>query len=202
MAGAEYEIHRHHVCITGFLQSHASSNAGLVDVWRRLDIEHGRDPQTLVSLRSWKDNWDDFAELFFRFRNGTDPDIRVYAYSWGAGFGAIQFAKALQSRGLKIRSMVLSDPVYFSRLISTRWLAMIQEVPFLKWSPRIVVPSNVERVTYFRQSKNRPAGHELIAEDSEKTKIEPAQFLSYDHQHMDDSFEFRSECLISSRKDF
>lgn len=172
-----------HVVISGFLQDEGEPT-GMVRIWRELHAQHS-DSETVVLLRSWNDNWSDLAELIRRTQNGS-PAVKIYAYSWGAGYGAMELARELAKRGITVRFMVLSDPVYHSPLLLARWMAMLSD-------GRIMVPYKVVEVYWFRQKENRPHGHDLIAE-STGTMIHPAIWLTSTHQYMDDAAPFRLLC--------
>jgi hypothetical protein len=181
-------IHCWHVVIGGFLQDEGRPT-GMVRLWRKLDARLSS-PGVRVELRNWNDNWRQFAELIWRVQPGDGSvKVGIYAYSWGAGWGAMQLAKCLSRRGVPVAHMVLSDPVYRSPLLPFRWLA------FCPWRP-IVVPRNVRQVTWFRQRRNRPSGCRLVAEDSQRTTIRPADGYEADviHEYMDDLLAFHRMC--------
>lgn len=181
-------IHSWRVVIGGFLQDQGRPT-GMVRLWRNLDAAVSA-PGARVELRNWNDNWRQFAELIWRVQP-SDGSVRVdlFAYSWGAGWGAMQLARQLARRGVPIAHMVLSDPVYRSPWLPFRWLA------FCPWRP-IVVPRNVRQVTWFRQRRNRPSGNRLVAEDPQRTAIRPAQGYEADvvHEYMDDLLAFHRQC--------
>lgn len=180
-----------HVVISGFLQDEGQPT-GMVELWRRLRKLTGA--ETCVELRNWNDNWRQFAELIWRMRpyHGK-PDVRVYAYSWGAGWGAMQLARQLKRRGINVRVMVLSDPVYRSPWLLLRWLSL-GSLAF------IVVPDNVQEVLWFRQKVNRPKGHRLVAEDPDRTRIAESKWAEVAHQYMDDLDEFHATCAEVAMK--
>jgi pimeloyl-ACP methyl ester carboxylesterase len=185
-------IHTWRVVIGGFLQDQGRPT-GMVRLWQTLDAQLSR-PGVRVELRNWNDNWRQIAELIWRVLP-ADGSVRVgiYAYSWGAGWGAMQLARRLSQRGVSVAHMVLSDPVYRSPWLPFRWLA------FCPWRP-IVVPRNVRKVIWYRQRRNRPAGHRLIAEDAGRTSIFPPDGHEADviHAYMDDLLAFHRECERSA----
>lgn len=182
-------VRRWHIVISGFLQNEGRPT-GMVRLWRWLGQEHSG-PESCVELRSWNDNFRDLAELIWRVQPAapeeSGPTVMIYAYSWGAGWGAIELARQLRKRGIPVAAMVLSDPVYRSPWRSLAWLAMVS------WSS-IRVPANVRRVTWFRQRMNRPAGHRLVAADPAATEIAPPVLAHVTHQYMDDLRSFHLEC--------
>jgi len=180
------------ICISGFLQTEGTAN-GVVKLWRRL--RKYAEPTCCVELRSWNDNWNNLAELIWRTkRNGKMPDVRIFAYSWG-GQSSMTLARQLARRGLSVRHMVLSDPVYRPWCWLGRWRAMLP-------LNRIMVPSNVAEVRWFRQTQNWPRGHDLKAEDTASTIIADA-FIeeAVSHSYMDDLDDWHTECdYVSSLK--
>ena len=117
-------IHDWHVVISGFLQDEGQPT-GMVRLWRLLGERHSA-ADVRVELRSWNVNWRQLAELIWRMQPGAGrncfdpPRVKVYAYSWGAGWGAMQLARQLRRRGIGVAAMVLSDPVYRSPLLAFR----------------------------------------------------------------------------------
>jgi len=179
-------IHEWDIVIAGFLQREGTPN-GMIGLWQTLHALHAC-PQRAVVFRTWNSEWRDLATLIFRTRDAAaQPTVKVYAYSYGAGFGAVQLAEELKKRGLGVRHMVLSDAVYRSACLFGRLSALL---PFAS----IEVPDNVRRVTWFRQAKNRPMGHEVFAADPARTKVDPATWASVPHQAMDDLVVFHQEC--------
>jgi hypothetical protein len=120
-------------------------------------------------------------------------DIRVCAYSYGAGYGFIQLARQLEKRGLSIESAVLSDPV--RRFRWTPWRAL-----WSLWEPHITVPANVREVWYGVQRMNRPHGHHLVAAETNKTIIHPFAELMVTHQYADDHPEFHKQAKAYAKK--
>lgn len=187
MSHCHSTINAWHIVIGGFLQTEGRPT-GMVRLWMRLHSLFSS-PSSVVLLRSWNDNWSDLAELIWRANRSGQPDrhtVNIYAYSWGAGYGAMELARQLNRRGLRVHTMVLSDPVYRSPLLSFRWLALLQ------WST-IRVPANVFAVHWFRQNISLPAGHDLKA-DSPATWLSDPKWVEVDHQYMDDWRPFHNEC--------
>ncbi len=205
-------IRRWHICISGFLQR-PGRPSGIHALWRliRARVQNG---DTCVECRTWSDDWQACAEWIHQFRpvpsapgpasspgvpavsqpTPQPPRVFVYAYSWGAGFGFIQLARALERKGIPIECAVLSDPVYRSRLLSFRWLA------FVPWC-RLKIPANVREVVWVRQRMSLPRGHDLVAADPRATLIHPASVLSVPHTRIDDAPWFWSEALEVAARD-
>ncbi len=187
----------HHICITGFRQRHGSVSTGLVDIWNELRTTF-QDPHSHVACHSWSADWDDVVDVIARFAGERPPEVRIYAYSWGAGHGAMSLARALQRRKLRVSLMVLCDPVYRSRHWWGRWLALVPSEWLGGW-PRIVVPANVRRVTVCRQSRSLPRGHLVEACDPGQTEVTECGLWPYGHDAMDNAAEFRQLVLREAR---
>lgn len=171
--------------ITGFLQNQGTPTR-LIKLWDLLRTRHSS-ATSAVRLCPWNTNWSHEAEFVFRLSNGDPPRVVVCAYSWGAGWGAMELARQLERRGLDVQSMVLIDPVYRHCYSLGQWRALVP------WS-QIRVPANVHEVHWFRQAVSRPAGHDLVAE-STGTVIHPSVVLRVDHVHMDDQQVCLKKCV-------
>ena len=177
------------VCIAGFLQDEGTPG-GLVAVWRELHRLHAA-PDVRVEFRAWNARARSLAELIWRLRPAEDrPQIVICAYSWG-GASAQNLAKQLGRRGLVVDRMVLADPVYRHGYWCGNWRALVP------WS-RIVVPHNVRRVAWFRQTVSRPRGHDLVAEDPDATTIEPPEVVKVDHTYIDDLRAFHDSAIAAA----
>lgn len=176
-----------HICISGFTQRENSLH-GIVRLWRDL---HGKleSAESVVSLRTWNSRWADLAEhiLLIQQNQGQAIRIAVYAYSYGAGWGLVQFAKQLRRRGLWVDVAVLADPVYRSPWLLFRWLAMTS------WR-QVTIPSNVKLVRWFYQRQNLPQSQGVVAENCKQTLITEGQELLCDHEYADDSLRFHESC--------
>ena len=179
-------IQQWNIPITGFTQ-HAGAANGFDRLWNTLrPLSSGT--TAVVTPQRWRANFDHLAD--FIDRHSIRPTINVYAYSWGCGHGFIQLAKHLKKRGLQIKHAVLCDPVYHSWL--RPWRALI-------CSPAIKIPSNVTRVSWFRQYQDKPRATELKAADPRKTHIEPPVILQRAHAWMEDAPEFTEKCLAVAK---
>lgn len=185
-----------HIVISGFLQNEGKPN-GMIRLWSDLYGDHAC-KDTLVLMKTWNDNMDSLAEFIWRMAE-DDAIIKVYAYSWGAA-AAMKLAKALKKRGLKIYAMVLSDAVYRHSYWLGNWRAF---VPFFK----IVVPSNVEVVWWFRQKSKfgRLSGHDVVREYSNprdgyrSSVVFLPVWCNCSHQYMDDNRAFQNKVLEVAR---
>lgn len=178
-------IQRWVVVISGFLQDEGQPT-GMVGLWASLHHDLSSS-YTRVELRSWDDDWQTVAEFIWRQRPpGDGLDVCIFAYSWG-GPSAMALAEELGLRGIAVRHMVLSDPVYRHRWKFWR--------VFWRW-PRISVPPNVRFVSWFRQHMDWPEGHDLVAEDPDRTAIRPPTVLARGHSTMDDANRFHRVCHL------
>lgn len=181
-----------HYVIPGFLQRRGSCG-GCLDLWWEMYLSH-HDCGERVEICPWDSNWSDEAEFVFRFRNGK-PRVTIAAYSWGAGWGAMQFARELNRRGIDVQSMVLSDPVYRNPYLALRWLTTFS-------FPIIRVPGNVKDVRWFRQTKDWPCGHELMGSSplTAGTVIHDAVVAECGHLAMDELPAFHAAALEEAAK--
>ena len=176
------------VCIAGFTQQrHAPT--GIEAVWRQLRALHETPHNGCrVSIHEWREDWRGFTGHILRNgpRDVSRFDIRIIAYSWGAGHGAIQLARALAGEGIAIPRMALCDPVYYSRI--AKWRAVWS--PILG-DPVVTVPYNVRRVDYIRQQTDFPRGHKVVAQIPSRPVIVSHGFVpGATHADLDNSPEF------------
>lgn len=186
-----------HVCISGFTQ-HPGRNHGLVNLSEiMLDKGFSCGRSSRVWLHPWNSDWSQLAEHAFRLASGVQDDwlIGVYAYSWGAGHGAIEFANELLERGVSVRAMVLSDPVP-RPIAPLRWLALLPG-DWPSWiRPAIVIPPNVREVYSFYQRLDLPQGGRPVPKDSASTIIHEPMQLGCNHAYMDDAKPFHRTALL------
>lgn len=173
------------VLITGFRQRHGRATTGLDALWHRIHSEIAG-PASVVWLRSWDDDFRALAAQVNRNCMGFAVEVKVAAYSWGVGHGAVTLARELDHYGIAIETLFSIDGVY------RHWLPV--RSLFSRWNPlapRIVIPHNVRETIYWRQTKSRPMGHELIAEVPGKQIIRPATgdgiCPGYRHQTIDNN---------------
>lgn len=178
-----------HQCISGFTQNEGYLH-GVMKLSERLRQTGLVDEQKVrVALHRWCSDWKKIAEYYWILGEYyLEPiTVCVYAYSWGAGWGAMRLAKYLNRNGMDIRVMVLSDPVYRHKHFLLRWLALVQRDS--NFSPIIRVPKNVHEVFHLHQRSNRPMGHRLLSMNG--TTIHPPIYIeNTTHQKMDDTWKF------------
>ena len=189
-----------HQCISGFTQNMQTLHGVL-----KLSERMRRPESGIVDCCSrrlyynrWNDDWSKIAEHYWNISDiYLEPlTICVYAYSWGAGWGAMQLAKHLDKAGMKIRVMVLSDPVYRHPLLSLRWLSLLKRDS--SFAPIIKVPKNVKEIFHFYQRLNVPAGHKLSV--TGETLLRPGMELHRIHQKMDDAWEFHGLSISVAKR--
>jgi len=173
-----------HFCIGGFSQREGELT-GLQKLW--LSLAPLRTSDVVVGLREWDADWETVADLIARCSTER-PRIYVYAYSWGAGYGAIQLAHELQRHGLEIQRAVFADPIWHGPGLLTELLAFSTRLT-------IVVPPNVQEVWSTFQTQDRPRAHSLIPANASRTLIHTPIRCRRDHEWMDDAPEFHRLCL-------
>ena len=177
-----------HIVISGFLQTEGKQN-GMIRLWGNLYCKYACE-DTLVLMKTWNDNMDSLAEFIWRMAE-DEAIIKVCGYSWG-GAAAMKLAKALKKRGLKIQAMVLSDAVYRHSYWLGNWRAFLRCF-------KIVVPSNVRAVWWFRQKSRfgKLSGHDIVADQSgvgfDMTTILSPVWCNRSHQYMDDILKFHNK---------
>lgn len=133
------------------------------------DVDH-------IIMREWNEDPKKTAEFLNHI--GVSEAL-VCAYSWGAGFGLREFAKAFNGQ----IGAVLCDPVYRSKYPWMRWRALTKYLV-----PTIKYPKNVEVLRWFNQTQNQPGA------DNVKTRC-AVETLPYKHSEIDDSPEYHQAAL-------
>lgn len=179
---------------SGFLQHKGSPGNGCVRIAGELSWQFGGH-HNRVELEAWNDCPRQSAEYIYRLgRKGTPPAVCIFAYSWGAGHGFVELARELQRRGVEVAAAVLCDPVYHGL---DAWRALIPRTLFRRIT--VTVPANVNDVHWFRQSIDKPAGHDLRYESPYTRRRDPVE-LDVGHTEIDNAPEFRSCCLAVARQ--
>jgi hypothetical protein len=184
---------------SGFLQHKGSAGSGVAKIAGMLDYhfggerfsrEAGRNVRTRVEMEAWNDCPDQTAEMIYRLGTKEQkPTIGYFGYSWGCGYGFVQFARALQRLGLDIDHAVLCDPVYHGVF---KWRAFMPRTLFHQIY--VSVPANVKRVSRFYQRIDKPAGHDLKLEGRYTRTVRDVE-LFVGHCDIDDADEFQRECF-------
>ena len=168
------------ICISGFTEQ-LGEHTGTIRLWDRLLPLQSRDNR--VEIRLWDEDWKQYAALIAN-SSSEETRILVCAYSWGAGYGFRQLAKHLQSHGKTIETAVLCDPIFRSRTLLGRWLAL---VPGL----RVKVPRNVGDVYWLYQRNDYLQGHAPIKAPEAGTYIHPGIEVDASHGSIDESPEYQ-----------
>ncbi len=178
--------------ITGFTQTRATRSR-LVELWKEL-YDRYVEPHVIVALRAWNTDWKAEAEHVLRLAPDQQEEItiKVFAYSWGAGWGLVRFARALGARGLRVQTAVLSDPVYRHPYWLGQWRTLLSRWP-------IVIPANVGEVYSYYQRQNWPRGHKLVAAGKDTVLQHPIQ-LQATHDAMDEQPQFLTRCRLEAGK--
>ncbi len=181
------DIARWIIPISGFTQGRSAKN-GITHLWQKIRRYDGGSTVVLPP-QEWNRRWKETARWIWDMSpDGVCPEVYVFAYSWGCGWGFTELARYLESYSCDITAAVLSDPVYRSR-----WKPWRSLLPH-KYCPSIKIPGNVREVYWLRQEKNIPQGASLKAADPERTKIHEPRIAHYPHQAMDDIKYFHDRC--------
>lgn len=192
------------LCISGFQQSEARTPGTwiLAEKLRAAGLSSGT--RLRVHHYRWNDDWNAKAEEIANLAKyyGEPAQTFIAAYSWGAGWGAMQMASQLYRRGLNVQKAVLSDPVYRHPWPFMRWLAMFGGSDHSRlhiFAPPVIrLPPNIVEAWVFRQNINKPAGHRVTPGDGQT--LHPAVELQRVHGEMDDAPEFHETAMQAARQ--
>lgn len=177
------------VPIMGF-RERTRSETGLERIWKGLR-PLASSSTVLVTPYEWNEDLGGLVNFILRNSQGGPVEVMVIAYSWGCGVGFLQLARGAARVGLPITVAVLCDPVYRSPIFPA-WFPFNPLSVSRVFRPAIKVPASVERVEWVRQNLDIPQGHNLVAEDPDRTKIGLGRYVRSGHTRIDDSPEFRS----------
>ncbi|MEO1619270.1 MAG: hypothetical protein AAFV88_25720, partial [Planctomycetota bacterium] len=156
-----------------------------------------RDARSRVFMHPWRAHWTTIAEHAWLLSqiHETPLAVGIYAYSWGAGHGAIRLANELGERGIDVQQMVLCDPVP-RPCLPLRWTAMLPA-----WlCPPILIPSNVRNASSFIQRKNLPQGRKIEAAFPRLTTVNKPTELGVTHQYADDASAFHESAMAAAER--
>ena len=183
-----------HVAIPGYTQDYGTST-GLERIWGALDdvlAETG--PGVRVLYFPWNSPWKKIAS-FIKRHSAEGPCVRVYAYSFGAGYGFVTLAKELHKLGIGIRHAVLCDPVWRRPGLPV-WTGPIGSLESIWRNGKLPIPASVDEVTWCYQRNNRPDGDEPVAAKGARTIIHTGtQLMDAVHATADDSDWFKDAAL-------
>lgn len=191
-------ISRRLICISGFRQS-AKYRSGSEKL--RLELQQFNCLHTHVSVEDWNTDWEAYVSRIVRLgpRDVSCFDIRVFAYSWGVGYGFVQLAKYLAMEGIHVKGAVLCDGVYHPNyaLRFLNWFGAFRAIDMTSnlsrkvfGEPVIEVPWNVDNVWWMRQTRDYVHGHKIVAAENSNTMIFQAPNLVCSHAAADDHQEY------------
>lgn len=173
---------------SGFRQHKGGVGNGCVELLRSLAWHFGGNGNR-VELEAWDDDPEHTADYIHRLGPlDRPPNVAIFAYSWGCGYGFVELARALRRHGIDVNQAVLCDPVYHGL---AKWRALVPRTLFSK--VYVTIPSNVSEVHWLRQDVSKPAGHDLRVE-STYTKLHEPKLLQVPHIEMDNAPEFHQLC--------
>lgn len=150
-------ITHHIIFCSGFLQNERKTN-GITDLLEAVD--NIDEKHFFTHYMRWRDNAGAVVNKIREMSPDVKPVISIVAYSWGAGSAHRRLCKRFARVGIPVSHSILIDPVYRSRVMP-RWLP-VNPLSLTSW-PTIKI-SNSKMVFGWRQSNNRPAGHNLQVE--------------------------------------
>jgi pimeloyl-ACP methyl ester carboxylesterase len=185
------------ICISGFTQ-HRGYMHGILKLREELiNAGHATGSLRRVWYLNWKANWQQVvADLSsVCVMHGAVPVVCVAGYSYG-GFGALQLCAALESHGIEVQVLTLSDPV------GRRWwwprpLPAITSLLSRDTAFTLPVAANVRLLHSYYQRTNRPQGHRLRLVSAAATQWGAYQELDLPHAQMDDAPEFHA-CVLEA----
>lgn len=159
-----------------------------------------------VSFHRWDDDWSDLAEETLRWSLDKQPRIGIVGHSWGCGFGALQLARELFERDMRVEHAWFADAVYH---LGGRWchkFGISQLSAYLPrpWHasgrPEIEIPDAFSRIDWWVQNNFRwlnhmtwLRGHELVWESKGAPVTGRHRTAGGTlHRWMDDAFEFKA----------
>lgn len=180
------------IVFAGFQQS-TGRPSGSFKLWQRAHAagNWNHDVRFRSEFRAWNDDVEEIANLVFHATHSAfAPTINVAGYSWG-GQTAANFCRRLADRGIEVDRVVLCDAVYRHRYWLGNWRAFVP-------GSEILIPENVRRVDWFRQSRNLPAGHQIVAESKNTIIADPVE-LDRRHEWMDDAGDYHDAFISAVR---
>jgi pimeloyl-ACP methyl ester carboxylesterase len=116
-------------------------------------------------------------------------DVIVVAYSWGAGYAAMKFAKVGRQFGIRIPLALLCDPVYRPTWMPAWLPANPLNIYSLDRRSKIKLPTTIRRIAGVRQQLTIPHGHEVVRTDPNQI-VPQLKVLPYSHTGIDESPEW------------
>lgn len=140
---------------------------GIVAIWD--ELRSLSSPEVFVHPPlAWNVNAEERA-AFLASVTDADTAIVIYAYSWGAGWGATRLSAALERRGRRVALLFMIDPVYRSPWLIGRFRSLMNRV----WPPVIRLPNSIDRAVVLAQGRDKPQAHDVILRD----RTVPAEYV-------------------------
>ena len=137
---------------------------------------------TTYQPRRWNSDSKALAEQLVRQRI---HDVIVLAYSWGAGYQCMKFAKIGRQYWIRIPLALHCDPVYRPTWMPGWLPANPLNIYSIDRRSKIKLPPAIRRAVYVRQELSIPNGHQLVAEHPGQV-AECRAVLPYGHTGIDE----------------
>lgn len=182
------------VVVSGYGQDGRARNGGLDLVDQLGELAHGNDVQLYYAR--WDDDPVHWARLLYH-RNVDE--VALHPYSYGGGWFAPRFTRALQREGIEVAYVSMSDGVHRFPIKLLNWRNIVPRwVPVPR--PPIRFSPNVKRVHGFYQRTNQPSGDLVIADEPSLTRIEMTLVVGRKHEEMDNLDEWHELSVRLARE--
>jgi pimeloyl-ACP methyl ester carboxylesterase len=166
---------------SGFTEKRKNAR-GIEDIWAKVLLPLATRQVVIYSPEVWSQNP---KVLLSEMRRVGIRRVMLIGYSWGAGYGCINFARHARNFGVEIPHACFCDPVYRSRLLP-HWLPL-NPLSLLR-GQRILVPPAIQQVRWVKQETDIPGGNTLIPEDPFHTLIHNPIVLNTTHARIDEHY--------------
>ena len=174
--------------IQGFQQETHRHN-GITDLWEYKLRKYAAPKTLIMTPLIWKDNPKDTAKWLMDLHIDK---IVVIAYSWGAGWFFRRFQKYYDKN---INHVILCDPVKRMGWLPTSLSPVGLFSAFsMTRLPKMEIESNVQNVSRFYQTINKPSSHDLNIKSS-NTKLVLDKQLEVVHGCMDNHPDFHNHVV-------
>jgi hypothetical protein len=170
------------LCFMGFTENERERSDTEDLWWNVMRPLSDPDKLTVYHPRTWSSRT---KPLLDQLRRRGVVSTAVYSYSHGQA-AAMDFSREAREYGISVDLWLACDPVYRPAWLP-RWNAL-QPLSFRAMIPgagKIHVPPTVRRVVWCRQRMDLPQGADLVAEDAQRTFIEPPMVLARKHTQID-----------------
>lgn len=138
---------------------------------------------TVYHPRTWKTNVKNILRQLYE--NGISQ-VAILTYSHGQA-AAMDFAKLAPQFGVSVDLLMCCDPIYRPAWAPRATWAQVFAIRAMIGDPAIKVPPSVDQVHYVIQTITKPAGHRLVAQDTDATHIHTPIKISLPHVRIDES---------------